>query len=113
MRDELPDDLKTLIARCEINESTFDNEDMSTALFHAEKYWKALREQTEVSDVYQTRCGYPVRIYANDGGSNGKRIHGAVFAPGLNWTVFHWLSDGRAYESDPQHEWDLVRKDGK
>ena len=55
----------------------------------------------------KTRCGYPVRIYAVDGGYNGG-IHGAVFVDGLGWRAFSWLRNGKSYITDPVHDYDLI-----
>ena len=67
-------------------------------------------EDLRTSQKYKTRCGYPVRIYATDGGTTGDRIQGAAFTQSLGWQMHTWLPDGRAWASDPIHEWDLVEQ---
>jgi hypothetical protein len=57
---------------------------------------------------YVTRCGYPVRIYARDGGISGTRIHGAILVDPFGWSSFSWQSNGQAYISDPVHDYDLI-----
>jgi hypothetical protein len=37
---EIPENIRTLIKRCEINESAFDNDDMSQVLKFAEMLWR-------------------------------------------------------------------------
>lgn len=57
--DENPREIKQLIARCEANELTFDNHDMSVALTEIARLrltnteWEAIREATE---IYQQLC---------------------------------------------------------
>lgn len=49
-----------------------------------------------------------MRIYALDGEHSGKAIHGAVLTKPMGWNSFVWGSDGKAYASDPVHDYDLV-----
>lgn len=48
------------------------------------------------------------RIYALDGEHSGKAIHGATLTTALGWHSFVWGADGKAYQSDPVHDYDLV-----
>ena len=57
-----------------------------------------------------TRCGFPARIYATDGGLHGTIIHGAVRTNAFGWYPFSWRSDGRAYQTDQIHDYDLMLK---
>jgi hypothetical protein len=61
-----------------------------------------------LSAKYTTRCGYPVRIYATDGGMSRRQIQGAVFTEVLGWSMFSWLPNGQAYSTDPIHDYDLI-----
>ena len=47
---ELPEEIKQLIARCMVNEVSFDNDDMSVALKFGEMLWKRLYR---MSDHYE------------------------------------------------------------
>ena len=61
----------------------------------------------EVGRECKTRCGYRARIYALDGEHSGTAIHGAVLRP-MGWHNFVWTFEGKAYETDPVHDYDLV-----
>ena len=41
---EMPEQIRTLIKRCEINETSFSNDDMSDALKFAEMLWRRLSQ---------------------------------------------------------------------
>jgi hypothetical protein len=45
--DSLPDAIAKLIGRCEINELTFNNDEMSTSLVFGEKLWRRLARMAE------------------------------------------------------------------
>ena len=47
MGDSLPQSIKTLVQRCEINESSFDNDDMSLSLFFGETLWNRVEKVAE------------------------------------------------------------------
>lgn len=53
----------------------------------------------EVGGYYKTRCGYPVRIYATDGGSAKDDIHAAYFDAG-SWYSFTTYRTGRVGASN-------------
>jgi hypothetical protein len=59
-------------------------------------------------NIYRTRCGHSVRIYATDGGQSRDRIQGAVYTEILGWTMFSWLPNGQAYSTDEVHDYDLI-----
>lgn len=61
---DLPDKIKALVGRCEINESSFDNSDMSLALVFAEKLWRRL---CRFAEHYERQSGnfMPGDIRAN------------------------------------------------
>lgn len=46
----------------------------------------------DITKTYQTRCGYPVRIYATDG-AGSYPVHGAYCVEGA-WTVCIWAMNG-------------------
>jgi len=48
--EELPDEIQQLVKRCEINEHTFDNDEMSVALKFGEMLWRRLNR---VADHYE------------------------------------------------------------
>ena len=45
--------------------------------------------------IYTTRDGREVRIYATDGGTSARPIHGAVRS-GTFWSIHCWWGDGSA-----------------
>lgn len=47
MTDELPTQIKQLVSRCEVGESSFDNDDMSVALKFGELLWRRLNRMVE------------------------------------------------------------------
>ena len=51
---ELPKPIKGLVGRCEINELSFDNEDMSTALAFGQRLWSRL---DKMADHYERKAG--------------------------------------------------------
>ena len=51
---ELPPEIMQLIGRCEINESQFDNDDMSIALKFGEMLWRRL---TRMAEHYEKQSG--------------------------------------------------------
>lgn len=51
---EFPPELSELVARCQINEHTFDNDDMSSALYFLEKLF---RRVARLADHYEKRSG--------------------------------------------------------
>jgi hypothetical protein len=59
----------------------------------------------EMIKTYRTRYGYPVRIYATDGGGEYP-IHGAFFSDG-KWHNFAWSIKGESYIGCPR-ELDLI-----
>jgi hypothetical protein len=46
----------------------------------------------DITKTYQTRCGYPVRIYATDG-VGAYPIHGA-YCEGEDWILSKWTDAG-------------------
>lgn len=46
----------------------------------------------DITKTYQTRCGYPVRIYATDG-VGVYRVHGA-YCEGGDWILSKWTEAG-------------------
>jgi hypothetical protein len=49
MRDELPREIQSLIAQCEVNVTSFDNDQMSEALHFAETMADRIRKAIEVA----------------------------------------------------------------
>lgn len=47
MDDSLPELIKQLVGRCEINETSFSNDDMSIALKFGELLWRRLTRMAE------------------------------------------------------------------
>lgn len=52
--DALPDAIRRLVGRCEINEHTFDNDDMSVSLKFGEMLWRRL---ARMADHYERQSG--------------------------------------------------------
>ena len=52
--DALPDEIKQLVGRCEINEHTFDNDEMSVALKFGEMLWRRL---ARMADHHERQSG--------------------------------------------------------
>ena len=53
--DDLPESIKQLVGRCEINEHTFSNDDMSLALKFGELLWQRL---TRFAEHYERMLGH-------------------------------------------------------
>lgn len=51
---DLPDEIQQLVGRCEINQHTFDNDDMSVALKFGEMLYRRL---SRMADHYQRQSG--------------------------------------------------------
>ena len=81
MDHELPEEIKQLIGRCEVNEIAFDNDDMSTALKFSEMLWRRL---AKMADHYERQS---VNFMPND-------IRGPMMAQSAN-DMRHVLDDTR------------------
>jgi len=79
--DAFPDEIRSLVGRCEINEHTFDNDDMSVALKFGEMLWRRL---AKMADHYERQSG---NVMPND-------IRGSMMAQAAN-DMRHVLSDTR------------------
>jgi len=51
---DLPEQIKNLVGRCEVNEVAFKNDDMSTALMFGETLWNRL---ARLADYYEKISG--------------------------------------------------------
>lgn len=65
-------------------------------------------DKITLDQEYQTRCGYPVKLYTVEGRVKGYPIVGEVHAKDGAWFQDTWCADGRWHKDTPVSNLDLI-----